>query len=166
MANAHERHDISDESWGKMESLLPGRKGRWGGNARDNRQFINALFRIFRTGAPWRDLPPSYGDRKNTLRRFGRWRDRGIWEHLLEELIDNPEFELLWKAHFTIHALCRAMNVSRGTFYNFLYRAKPKTVYEKNDETLWPLIRGTFEDSKERFGANKIRIKGLSTNNW
>ena len=64
-----------------------------------------------------------------------------------------------WKDTFTIHALCRAMNVSRGTFYNFLFRSKPKTVYEKTDETLRPLIRAIFEESKERFGANKIRIK-------
>ena len=63
-ANAYERHDISDESWAKIEFLLPGRKGTWGGNARDNRQFINAVFWILRTGAPWRDLPPSYGDWK------------------------------------------------------------------------------------------------------
>ena len=39
MANAYERRDISDESWAKIELLLPGRKGTWGGNARDNRQF-------------------------------------------------------------------------------------------------------------------------------
>ena len=30
-ANAYERHDISDESWAKIEFLLPGRKGTWGG---------------------------------------------------------------------------------------------------------------------------------------
>ena len=52
MANAYERHDISDESWAKIEFLLPGRKGTWGGNARDNRQFINAVFWILRTYAP------------------------------------------------------------------------------------------------------------------
>lgn len=95
MANAYERHDISDESWAKIEFLLPGRKGTWGGNARDNRQFINAVFWILRTGAPWRDLPPSYGDWKNTHKRFCRWRDKGVWERLLEELIDNHEFESL-----------------------------------------------------------------------
>ena len=70
MANAYERHDISDESWAKIEYLLPGRKGTWGGNARDNRQFINAVFWILRTGAPWRDLPPSYGDWKTPTSVF------------------------------------------------------------------------------------------------
>ena len=105
MATASERHDRSDESWAKMELLLPGRKGTWGGNARDNRQFINAVFWILRTGAPWGDLPPSYGDWKNTHRRFCRWRDRGVWEPLLEELIDHPEFELLMidASHIKVH---------------------------------------------------------------
>ena len=86
MANAYERHDISDESWAKIELSLPGRKGTWGGNARDNRQFVNAVFWILRTGAPWRDLPPSYGDWKNTHKRFCHWRDKGGWERLLEQL--------------------------------------------------------------------------------
>ena len=55
------RHDISDEFWQKLEPLLPGREGIWGGQAKDNRRFINAVFWILRTGAPWRDLPASYG---------------------------------------------------------------------------------------------------------
>lgn len=36
---AHRRHDISDHVWGRIEPLLRGRKGLWGGIARDNRLF-------------------------------------------------------------------------------------------------------------------------------
>ena len=64
-----------------------------------------------------------------------------------------------WRDEFSIHTLCRAMNVKRATFYNYLFRKKPQTIYEKNDEALRPHIREIFEESKERFGANKIRIK-------
>ena len=46
MTKVYERHDISDEFWAKMELLLPARKGTLGGNAYDNRQFINAVFWI------------------------------------------------------------------------------------------------------------------------
>lgn len=95
MTPAHRRHDISDKVWKILEPHLLGRKGTWGGNARDNRLFINAVFWILRTGAPWRDLPPDYGDWKNTHRRFCRWRDKGVWEHLLEVIITEPDFEWL-----------------------------------------------------------------------
>ncbi|OPL26748.1 hypothetical protein B5S45_04030 [Morganella morganii] len=30
--------------------------------ARDNRLFINTVFWVLRTGAPWRDLPGDYGN--------------------------------------------------------------------------------------------------------
>jgi transposase len=66
------RHDISDRLWEKIEGLLPGRAGKQGRMAQDNRRFINAVSWIIRTGAPWRDLPPEYGDWKNTHRWFCR----------------------------------------------------------------------------------------------
>ena len=95
MNYAHRRHDISDRTWNLLEPHLPGRKGTWGGRGKDNRLFINAVFWILRTGAPWRDLPPDLGDWKNTNRRFCRWRDKGVWEKLLESLIDEPDYEWL-----------------------------------------------------------------------
>ena len=102
---AHRRHDISDHAWEILEPLLPGRPGSWGGIAKDNRLFINAVFWIFRTGAPWRDLPPDYGDWNNTHRRFSRWRDKGLWEEILEALIDDPDYEWLMidASHARIH---------------------------------------------------------------
>lgn len=60
---------------------------------------------ILRTGAPWRDLPESYGDWKNTHRRFYRWRDRGAWEDILNEMIEEPDFEWLMidASHVKVH---------------------------------------------------------------
>ncbi len=46
-----------DRIWEQIEPYLPGRKGSKGREAKDNGLFINAVFWIFRTGAPWRDLP-------------------------------------------------------------------------------------------------------------
>ena len=95
MTPAHRRHDISDELWEILKPHLPGREGVRGVTAKDNRLFINAVFWILRTGSPWRDLPPDFGAWKNTHRRFCRWRDKGVWEKLLEILIDEPDFEWL-----------------------------------------------------------------------
>ncbi len=76
----HSHHDLSDGTWDMLAPLLPGRKGCWGRVAQDNRKFMHAVFWILRTGAPWRTLPPDYGDWKNTHRRFSRWCHKGIWK--------------------------------------------------------------------------------------
>ena len=101
----HRRHDIADETWKLLEPHLPGRKGVWGGIAEDNRWFINAVFWILRTGAPWRDLPPDYGGWSNTHRCFIRWWDKGIGEKLLEMLINEPDYEWLMidASHCKVH---------------------------------------------------------------
>lgn len=106
MTQGQHRHDVKDKDWEIIAPLLPGQVGQWGGVAKDNRQFIHAVFWILRTGAPWRDLPESYGDWKNTHRRFCRWRDKGVWEQLLERLIDEPDYEWLMidASHCKVHA--------------------------------------------------------------
>ena len=101
----YHRHDISDDVWAILEVVLPGQRGQWGGIAHNNRRFINAVLWILRTGAPWRDLPPDYGDWKNTHRRFCRWRDKGVWEKILEVLAGHPDFEWLMidASHCKVH---------------------------------------------------------------
>ena len=105
---SYHRHDMSDKAWALIEPHTIGNKGTWGGNAKDTRLFINAVFWILRTGAPWRDLPPDYGNWNTVQRRFCRWRDKGIWERLLEALVDNPDFEWLMidVSHIKVHP-CR-----------------------------------------------------------
>ncbi len=103
--SALRRHDITDRTWELLQPHLPGREGTWGGIAKDNRTFINAVFWILRTGAPWRDLPPEYGDWKNTHRRFIRWRDARTWEKLLEQLVADADYEWLMidASHIKVH---------------------------------------------------------------
>ena len=90
-ANYH-RHDVSDEIWALLCPHLPGQVGQWGGVAKDNRLFINAVLWILRTGAPWRDLPSDYGKWGTVHQRFRRWRDKGLWEKLLEILMNQEDY--------------------------------------------------------------------------
>ena len=102
---AHRRHDISDKIWNLLSFHLPGKKGSIGRLAWNNRLCINAVFWILRTGTPWRDLPPDYGDCKNTQGRICRWRDRGVWKRLLDVLMDDPDYEWLMidASHIKVH---------------------------------------------------------------
>ena len=103
MTVAHRRHDMTDEVWERLRPHLAGGEGKRGRPAqslprattRGQPAVYRAVCWILRTGAPWRDLPPDYGDWKNTHRRFCRWRDRGVWAGLLEAVIDDPDFEWL-----------------------------------------------------------------------
>ena len=105
MANAQHRHDMTDEVWGLIAPHLPGQAGQWGGIAKDNRKFVDGVCWIFRTGAPWRDLPPSYGKWGTVHQRFRRWRDNGTWAKVLEILVDQPDFEWLMidASHIKVH---------------------------------------------------------------
>ena len=49
-------------------------------------------FWILRIGAPWQDIPPSYGDWGKHAQSILPVRDKGAWEALLEEFVKEPGF--------------------------------------------------------------------------
>ena len=69
-----------------MEPLLPDRAPRRGGRWCDHRQMINGVLWRTRTGAPWRDVPSSYGNWKGIYSRHRRWSGDGTWELILDRL--------------------------------------------------------------------------------
>ena len=64
---------LSEERWRKIQPLLPPEIGYWGRPAAPHRKIIEGILWIFRTGAPWRDLPPEYGPWSSCYNRFNRW---------------------------------------------------------------------------------------------
>ena len=104
MSTIH-RHDIKDSAWALIEPHLLGQKGQWGRVADDNRRFVNGVFWILRTGAPWRDLPESYGNWNSVAKRFNRWVEKGLWENILEKVVDDPDYEWLMidASHIKVH---------------------------------------------------------------
>ncbi|MEG2080816.1 MAG: IS3 family transposase, partial [Oscillospiraceae bacterium] len=58
---------------------------------------------------------------------------------------------------YSIHMLCEALKVSRGTFYNHMLRNKrDNTWYAKRKEDLRLKIQQVYDDSNQIFGAAKI----------
>lgn len=59
---------------------------------------------------------------------------------------------------FSIHLLCDALEVARGTYYNHIFRNKRgSSIYAENRKELSFLIQDIFNESEQRFGAGKIR---------
>lgn len=67
------------------------------------------------------------------------------------------ELERLY-GQYSVHVLCESLNVARGTFYNHMYRNKKgDNVYRARREKLSEQIKEIFDNSKQIYGARKIR---------
>lgn len=82
----HDRHDLTDEEWARLEPLLPAQTPRRARPWKDHRQVVNGVLWRTRTGSPWRDLPGSYGRWKTVYNRHRRWSADGTWARVLGEL--------------------------------------------------------------------------------
>jgi transposase len=88
-----DRSVLSDEQWARVAPLLPGKAGDPGRSGADNRRFLEAVLWIVRTGAPWRDLHPEFGNWNSVFQRFRRWAVKGIFEAVFTVLSGDPDFE-------------------------------------------------------------------------
>jgi transposase len=96
---------LTDDLWGAVAPILPGKEGDPGCHGRDNRLFLEAVFWIARTGSPWRDLPAEFGKWYTTYTRYHRWEKKGVWPRVIEALrqqgADNLRYDedgLSWAA--------------------------------------------------------------------
>lgn len=90
------RKMLRNDQWERIENLLPGKLKDPGRTAKDNRQFVEAVFWILRTGSPWRDLPAEYGHWHRTYVRFARWRESGVWKRVADALRGEADLEYLF----------------------------------------------------------------------
>jgi transposase len=88
------RYEITDEQWGLIQHLLPGKEGDPGAHGEDNRLFVNGVIWVARTGAPWRDLPERFGNWNSVFQRFNRWSKSGVWERVFQA-VQAPDLEAL-----------------------------------------------------------------------
>lgn len=82
------RGDLTDEEWALIGPLLPSERGRWARPSQDNRRFLNGMLHVLRIGCPWRDMHERYGKWNSVYVRFRRWAEQGIWDALLQTLVD------------------------------------------------------------------------------
>ena len=55
------RYELSDYEWTAIKQMLPNKPR--GVRRVNDRRVLNGIFWVLRSGAPWRDLPESYGPR-------------------------------------------------------------------------------------------------------
>src|ERR1700736_1063986 len=90
-----QRFGLRDDQWDRIKDLLPGREGHVGGNAADNRLFVDAVLYRYRTGVPWRDLPARFGDWNIVYQRFNRWAKSGVFDRIFKLLASDADNEYM-----------------------------------------------------------------------
>ena len=81
------RHELQDREWEQLKKYFPERQpGQLGRPRNDDRQTLNGILWIVRTGAPWRDLPERYGSWNTVYGRFAEWQNSGLFQQILSEL--------------------------------------------------------------------------------
>ena len=105
MSASHRRHDLSDQVWDRLEPLLPGGAGKVGKAAFDNRLFLNAVFWILRTGAPGVICLRTTETGRIHIVVSVVGETGGVWGKLLDEVINEPDFEWLMidSSHVKVH---------------------------------------------------------------
>lgn len=73
----------------RIEPLIPK-----GGGSHDNRLFVNAVVYVAKTGIPWRDLPPRFGNWNSIFARFNRWSRKGLWQRIVDATADDDPLAL------------------------------------------------------------------------
>lgn len=83
---------LTDEQWAKIEPLIPKtpKNPKGGRPPSDDRECLEGILWILRSGARWKDLPEQYPHYSTCHRRLQAWHEAGVikevWRAFLSEL--------------------------------------------------------------------------------
>lgn len=110
------------------------------------------------------DIPiPNYSTLFHKKERLEHVLDVIRLSGLIDEVPLHRRLDILETLHaqheeYYVHELCEALNVARGTFYNHIFRRVDRTQYMEDQRSLMLQVQQIFDNSQQRFGAEKIRI--------
>ncbi|WP_307861501.1 transposase [Cellulomonas wangleii] len=78
---------LTDETWARVEPLMPSASIRGGRPFADRRQVVEAIIWQYRTGVPWRDLPAQFGPWQTVWKRHARFSSDGTWDKIHAALL-------------------------------------------------------------------------------
>ena len=59
---------------------------------------------------------------------------------------------------YSVHELCEALDVARGTFYNHIFRRADRSKYESEQAQLALKVKQIFDDSEQRYGKDSHNL--------
>jgi transposase len=92
------RHESTDAHGVVIEPLIPKPKPGPGRKRNNDRQTLNGILVVLKTGCTWEDVPHAYGSPATCWRRFRRCARDGTWEQIWRALLGqlNAQGQLEW----------------------------------------------------------------------
>jgi transposase len=78
------RYELTEYEWAAIRPFLPNKPR--GVPRVNDRRVLNGIFWVLRSGAPWRDLPETFGPYTTCYNRFVRWGRAGVWDQIMDAL--------------------------------------------------------------------------------
>jgi transposase InsO family protein/transposase-like protein len=60
---------------------------------------------------------------------------------------------------YSVHTLCRTLNILRSTYYHHSLRSPETKQWEQEDAIIRPVVQQIFEESKGRYGTRKLKAE-------
>lgn len=78
--------DLDDAEWLLLEPLLPRKKTRGQERIHSQREIINAILSVLRTGCGWAYLPHDLPPWSTVYSYYWKWREDGVWTQIADAL--------------------------------------------------------------------------------
>ena len=78
--------ELTDDQWEVIRPLIPA-QGRMGRPRADDRQVLNGILYVLKSGCRWQDLPRQFSHPSTCWRRLKRWEEQGVWDSIFLALL-------------------------------------------------------------------------------
>lgn len=147
---------LTEEQWNLIDHHFPVRESyqTFRGRPRVSyRLILEAIFFVFKTGAPWKDLPKQYPPYQTCHRRFLEWSKLGILEKIIVTLANDVELRgMIDLEPFLLIATASPCGVSSGAL---------ESIYSNSDHESWEYV--TIQLLLSRYPLNVLMRHRLKT---
>ncbi len=95
---------MTDTDWDNALAVFRAALPRRGAKGRNDRLFLEALHYFSVHNVSWRALPERFGKWNSVYKRYARWCEKDIWNHMLDHFAEDPDLEYLIPDSTTVGA--------------------------------------------------------------
>ncbi len=128
---------ISEEQFERVYGLLRQERKTHTKRRAVLRRFLEAVFRVSRSGAQWRFLPGEYGEWNSVYKRFARWDELGVWERLFAGVADDPDLQSVMLDATVVRAHACAAGAPQKTGIRRRRRSGARAGASARSSTCW-----------------------------